>query len=220
LFFLACLSQAKEYGMIVLSVAQNGILIDKIKEKLKVDVMSLDDVSMVPEVIKSFTRPVWVVDINRPNALVAIEKAANAAIIAIGDNRITAPTAVLLIGKAVELLREPTVEQIVDAVMRHTTQFSAYEFVIDTYQRRAWYRGKEFELSSTRFDILAHLIRMAGRQTTYQAIALDVYNERLSDQEALARLKSHVHYLRQDLKEVVGSDLLKSQRGSVFWLSR
>lgn len=206
--------------MIVLSVLQNGVLIEKIKEKLKVDVMSLGDVSMVPDVIKSFTRPVWVVDIRRDRALPAIEKAKNAAVIAITDKSITADTAVFLIGKAVELLLDPTVEQIVEAVMRHTTQFSAYDFVIDIYQRRAWYRSKEFELSSTRFDILAHLIRMAGRQTTYQAIALDVYNERLSEQDALARLKSHVHYLRQDLKEVVGSDLLKSQRGSVFWLSR
>lgn len=207
--------------MIVLSVKHHeSELVEQLKDKIGADVMTVSNASLVPDMTKSLAFPVWVIDIGLPKALESIRQMGNAAVIATTHNEVSATTAVLLIGHANELLQNPSTGDIVAAVMRHTTRFSANGYTVDTYTRQVWYQGKEFTLTPTRFDILSYLIKLRGAPSTYTAMAREVYNEVLPEEDASARLKTHVHNLRKDLEEVSGFDPLTTSRGHVFWLMR
>lgn len=207
--------------MVVLSVVNDETkLAQAIKDAIGGDVMSISQTSFVPEVTKPFSYPVWVVDIGLPQALASIEKMGNAAVIAVTHESVTTDTAVFLIGKAVRLIVNPTVEKIVSEVLKHATQFTMNGYKLDAKEKRIWHDGVEFDLTLTRFEILLHIVKRNGRVTNYQEIAKDIYNENLTQSEAISRLKTHIYYLRKDLEAVSGHDPIVTRGGHVLWVSK
>lgn len=205
--------------MIVLSVKHHeNELVSLLKEKIGDDVMTAKNVDVVPEMVKSIPYVIWVVDINTPNAIERIIQIRNAAVIATTHKGVTVDTAVSLIGHAKELLRDPSILDVFNAVSKYASVFSYNGYTVDTNARKAWYSGKEMELTPTQFSILAHLVRRSGSPSTYRSIAFDIYNEMMSENEASARLKTHIHNLRKNLIKVSGSDPLTTSQGHVFWL--
>lgn len=207
--------------MVVLSVVNDETkLAQAIKDAIGGDVMSISQTSFVPEVTKPFSYPVWVVDIGLPQALASIEKMGNAAVIAVTHESVKLDTAVFLIGKAVRLIVNPTVEKIVSEVLKHATQFTMNGYKLDAKEKRIWHEGVEFDLTLTRFEILLHIVKRNGRVTNYQEIAKDIYNENLTQSDAISRLKTHIYYLRKDLEAVSGHDPIVTRGGHVLWVSK
>jgi DNA-binding response OmpR family regulator len=207
--------------MVVLTVKKHaGVLLEAL-QKSGLDAAVSSRPSQAVAVVNTSPFATWVLDVGATGALDSIHDVnEDAAVIAVTYDKITAATAVFLIGKANELLESPSAEAVYAAVRRHAAQYSAVGFKIDTKTGQAWYEGHEFELTATRFAILRHMVQRYnhGMKTTYQEIAEDIYGEKMSKDEARSKLKTHIHYLRKDLEQVCGRDPIKSRKGDVFWV--
>jgi DNA-binding response OmpR family regulator len=78
-------------------------------------------------------------------------------------------------------------------------QFSAFDVSIDTAARRAWRGDDELELSPKEFDLLALLVRDAGRVVTRERIMSEVWDENWFG--STKTLDMHVSWLRRKLGE-------------------
>jgi len=85
--------------------------------------------------------------------------------------------------------------------LRRTTaeQFQAGDVSIDLAARRAWRGDEELELSPKEFDLLALLVREAGRVVTREQIMADVWDENWFG--STKTLDMHVSWLRRKLGE-------------------
>jgi DNA-binding response OmpR family regulator len=85
--------------------------------------------------------------------------------------------------------------------LRRTTaeQFQAADVSIDLAARRAWRGDEELELSPKEFDLLALLVREAGRVVTRERIMADVWDENWFG--STKTLDMHVSWLRRKLGE-------------------
>ena len=85
--------------------------------------------------------------------------------------------------------------------LRRTTaeQFQAGDVSIDLAARRAWRGDEELELSPKEFDLLALLVREAGRVVTRERIMSDVWDENWFG--STKTLDMHVSWLRRKLGE-------------------
>jgi DNA-binding response OmpR family regulator len=85
--------------------------------------------------------------------------------------------------------------------LRRTTaeQFRASDVEIDVAARRAWRDGDELELSPKEFDLLALLVREAGRVVTRERIMAEVWDENWFG--STKTLDMHVSWLRRKLGE-------------------
>jgi DNA-binding response OmpR family regulator len=85
--------------------------------------------------------------------------------------------------------------------LRRTTaeQFQAGDVSIDIASRRAWLGDDELELSPKEFDLLALLVREAGRVVTRERIMADVWDENWFG--STKTLDMHVSWLRRKLGE-------------------
>jgi DNA-binding response OmpR family regulator len=85
--------------------------------------------------------------------------------------------------------------------LRRTTaeQYQAADVSVDVAARRAWRDGQELELSPKEFDLLALLVREAGRVVTREQIMADVWDENWFG--STKTLDMHVSWLRRKLGE-------------------
>jgi DNA-binding response OmpR family regulator len=83
--------------------------------------------------------------------------------------------------------------------LRRTTaeQFRAGEVAVDVAARRAWKGDEELELSPKEFDLLALLVREAGRVVTRERIMNEVWDENWFG--STKTLDMHVSWLRRKL---------------------
>jgi len=89
----------------------------------------------------------------------------------------------------------------VRAQLRRTTaeRFSAADVSVDVAARRAWRGEDELELSPKEFDLLALLVREAGRVVTRERIMSEVWDENWFG--STKTLDMHVSWLRKKLGE-------------------
>jgi len=89
----------------------------------------------------------------------------------------------------------------VRAQLRRTTaeRFSAADVSVDVAARRAWRGEDELELSPKEFDLLALLVREAGRVVTRERIMSEVWDENWFG--STKTLDMHVSWLRRKLGE-------------------
>lgn len=78
-------------------------------------------------------------------------------------------------------------------------QFSASDVSVDVAARRAWRGDDELELSPKEFDLLALLVREAGRVVTRERIMAEVWDENWFG--STKTLDTHVSLLRRKLGE-------------------
>lgn len=85
--------------------------------------------------------------------------------------------------------------------LRHTTaeQFEAADVRIDVAARKAWRADEALELSPKEFDLLALLVREAGRVVTRERIMAEVWDENWFG--STKTLDMHVSWLRRKLGE-------------------
>jgi DNA-binding response OmpR family regulator len=85
--------------------------------------------------------------------------------------------------------------------LRRTTaeQFQAADVSVDLPARRAWRGDEELELSPKEFDLLALLVREAGRVLTREQIMAEVWDENWFG--STKTLDMHVSWLRRKLGE-------------------
>jgi DNA-binding response OmpR family regulator len=85
--------------------------------------------------------------------------------------------------------------------LRKTTaeRFEAHDVTVDVAARRAWLRDEELELSPKEFDLLALLVREAGRVVTRERIMSEVWDENWFG--STKTLDMHVSWLRRKLGE-------------------
>jgi DNA-binding response OmpR family regulator len=85
--------------------------------------------------------------------------------------------------------------------LRRTTaeQFQAGDVRIDVAARRAWRDDEELDLSPKEFDLLALLVKEAGRVVTREQIMADVWDENWFG--STKTLDMHVSWLRRKLGE-------------------
>ncbi len=85
--------------------------------------------------------------------------------------------------------------------LRHATaeQFDAAGVRIDVAARKAWDEGSELDLSPKEFDLLALLVREAGRVVTRERIMNEVWDENWFG--STKTLDMHVSWLRRKLGE-------------------
>src|SRR3954452_11459938 len=83
--------------------------------------------------------------------------------------------------------------------LRKTTaeQFRAADVKVDVASRRAWRGERELELSPKEFDLLALLVREAGRVVTRERIMAEVWDENWFG--STKTLDMHVSWLRRKL---------------------
>jgi DNA-binding response OmpR family regulator len=83
--------------------------------------------------------------------------------------------------------------------LRMTTaeQFQAADVSVDVAARKAWSGGKELELAPKEFDLLALLVREAGRVVTRERIMAEVWDENWFG--STKTLDMHVSWLRRKL---------------------
>jgi DNA-binding response OmpR family regulator len=96
----------------------------------------------------------------------------------------------------------------VRAQVRRTTaeRFEAGGVRLDTAARKAWLDGDALELSPKEFDLLALLVREAGRVVTRERIMAEVWDENWFG--STKTLDMHVSFLRRKL----GEDAERPQR--------
>jgi DNA-binding response OmpR family regulator len=89
----------------------------------------------------------------------------------------------------------------VRAQLRHVTaeRVQAADVVVDIAARRAWHADAELELSPKEFDLLALLVREAGRVVTRERIMAEVWDENWFG--TTKTLDMHVSWLRRKLGE-------------------
>jgi DNA-binding response OmpR family regulator len=89
----------------------------------------------------------------------------------------------------------------VRAQLRQTTaeQFEASDVRVDVAARKAWQGEDELELSPKEFDLLALLVREAGRVVTRERIMAEVWDENWFG--STKTLDMHVSWLRRKLGE-------------------
>jgi DNA-binding response OmpR family regulator len=89
----------------------------------------------------------------------------------------------------------------VRAQLRRTTaeQFRAADVSVDVAARRAWRGDEELELSPKEFDLLALLVREAGRVVTRERIMAEVWDQNWFG--STKTLDMHVSWLRRKLGE-------------------
>jgi DNA-binding response OmpR family regulator len=89
----------------------------------------------------------------------------------------------------------------VRAQLRRTTaeQFQAADVRVDVAARKAWRGDEELELSPKEFDLLALLVREAGRVVTRERIMAEVWDENWFG--STKTLDMHVSWLRRKLGE-------------------
>ncbi len=89
----------------------------------------------------------------------------------------------------------------VRAQLRRTTaeRFQAADVSVDVAARRAWRGELELELSPKEFDLLALLVREAGRVVTRERIMAEVWDENWFG--STKTLDMHVSWLRRKLGE-------------------
>jgi DNA-binding response OmpR family regulator len=85
-------------------------------------------------------------------------------------------------------------------------RFQASDVLVDTAARRAWRGAEELELSPKEFDLLALLVREAGRVVTRERIMTEVWDENWFG--PTKTLDMHVSWLRRKL----GEDAERPQR--------
>jgi DNA-binding response OmpR family regulator len=78
-------------------------------------------------------------------------------------------------------------------------RFRAADVLVDNAARRAWRGGEELELSPKEFDLLALLVREAGRVVTRERIMAEVWDENWFG--PTKTLDMHVSWLRRKLGE-------------------
>jgi DNA-binding response OmpR family regulator len=78
-------------------------------------------------------------------------------------------------------------------------QFQAGDVNVDLAARRAWQGDQELELSPKEFDLLALLVKEAGRVVTREQIMADVWDENWFG--STKTLDMHVSWLRRKLGE-------------------
>jgi len=85
--------------------------------------------------------------------------------------------------------------------LRRTTaeQFQAGDVFVDVAARRAWQGEQELDLSPKEFDLLARLVREAGRVVTREQLMADVWDENWFG--STKTLDMHVSWLRRKLGE-------------------
>jgi DNA-binding response OmpR family regulator len=85
--------------------------------------------------------------------------------------------------------------------LRRTTaeQFQAADIRVDVAARKAWRDDDELELSPKEFDLLALLVREAGRVVTRERIMAEVWDENWFG--STKTLDMHVSWLRRKLGE-------------------
>jgi DNA-binding response OmpR family regulator len=83
--------------------------------------------------------------------------------------------------------------------LRRTTaeQFQAADVSVDVAARKAWQDDEELELSPKEFDLLALLVREAGRVVTRERIMAEVWDENWFG--STKTLDMHVSWLRRKL---------------------
>jgi DNA-binding response OmpR family regulator len=81
-------------------------------------------------------------------------------------------------------------------------QLQAADITIDVPARRAWQGDRELELSPKEFDLLALLVREAGRVVTREQIMSEVWDENWFG--STKTLDMHVSWLRRKLGEDAG----------------
>ena len=79
----------------------------------------------------------------------------------------------------------------------------AGEVRVDIAARKAWLRGDELELSPKEFDLLALLVREAGRVVTRERIMAEVWDENWFG--STKTLDMHVSWLRRKLGDDAGN---------------
>lgn len=81
-------------------------------------------------------------------------------------------------------------------------------------------RKKEpIKLTNTEFRLLAKMLMEAPRACDYSDLAQYVYGEKMSNDAALGRLKTHVHNLHTRLQEATGFQTIGKRAGEVFWVN-
>jgi DNA-binding response OmpR family regulator len=107
------------------------------------------------------------------------------------DDYITKPFRVSeLLARVRAHLRRATAEQ---------SELDAGDVRIDVAARRAWCAGEELELAPKEFDLLALLVREAGRVVTRERIMAEVWDENWFG--STKTLDMHVSWLRRKLGE-------------------
>jgi DNA-binding response OmpR family regulator len=107
------------------------------------------------------------------------------------DDYITKPFRVSeLLARVRAHLRRATAEQ---------PELDAGDVRIDVAARRAWCAGEELELAPKEFDLLALLVREAGRVVTRERIMAEVWDENWFG--STKTLDMHVSWLRRKLGE-------------------
>lgn len=128
----------------------------------------------------------------------------------------TEEKAIACVGKAVGYFPEPLdSDRIVSVVFQRAERFKRGFWEVDTRLRKGFYRGRPFDLTHYRFLVYAELVKH-GR-TNYQSLVKEIYNELLNQEDAKLRLKTHVQYLREDLREICGEDVIHRYKQDVFW---
>jgi len=83
--------------------------------------------------------------------------------------------------------------------LANAEQFEAHDVRVDIAARRAWQAETELELSPKEFDLLALLVREAGRVVTRERIMAEVWDENWFG--STKTLDMHVSWLRRKLGE-------------------
>jgi DNA-binding response OmpR family regulator len=105
------------------------------------------------------------------------------------DDYITKPFGMAeLLARVRAQLRQVTVERL-----------QAADVVVDTASRRAWHGAQELDLTPKEFDLLALLVREAGRVVTRERIMAAVWDENWFG--TTKTLDMHVSWLRRKLGE-------------------
>lgn len=212
--------------MVVLSAGEWAReLIDNLHQR-GIDTSVVQSPIMAVQLANTMPSSVIVLDVAFHNAVEAVQKAQalrpQTKVIAVSDTRPELDTALALIGTVDYFLLFPSknIPQLVRVIERNENIFSAAGFRVDVSLRTAEYNGGKLDLSPVEFQILVAMVQAYNghRKVTYQDLARGIYNEELTETEAIKRLKTHLFNLRQKLAMVMGQDPLKSRKGVVYWV--
>lgn len=133
----------------------------------------------------------------------------------------TEEKAVFCVGKASGYLRYPIDKRrFASIVTQLVTIIGAGEISVDLRRRQAFFRDRLIKLTNIRYKILVELVKNADKPLTYAELALAIYNEDMTNEQATNKLKTHVQYLHEDLEKATGKQIISRRAGEVFWINK